>query len=150
MIEDIRKTALKHAMELSRDRCASEASDIVKDASVFEAYLTGQITSPAPVHNAASGVEPSLDLSACDCRIFDRDSGQFLPVRQCKLAGNDKDQPLTGCSVADCAHSNSSSVQDGESVGEVATPSRTETVVPGGGAVTEPGTHGRMDKADQS
>lgn len=91
MIEDIRKTALAHAMELSRGRVSSEASDIVKDASVFEAYLTGQITSRAPVHNAASGVEPSLDLSACDCRIFDRDSGQFLPVRQCKLAGNDKD-----------------------------------------------------------
>ncbi|GBQ10422.1 hypothetical protein [Acetobacter cerevisiae] len=28
---------------------------------------------------------------------------------------------------------------------ELPTPSRTETVVPGGGAVTEPGTHGRTD-----
>lgn len=40
---------------------------------------------------------------------------------------------------SDLNSSSSSSVQDGESVGEVATPSRAETVVPDGGSVTEGG-----------
>ncbi|MCP1202284.1 hypothetical protein [Acetobacter oryzoeni] len=56
MIEDIRKTALAHAMELSRSRINPEASGIVEDASVFEGYLAG--SSKAAVSNSHADAFP--------------------------------------------------------------------------------------------
>ena len=41
MINEIRAQALAHAMELAKQAGELEASSIVKNASVFEAYLYG-------------------------------------------------------------------------------------------------------------
>ncbi|MCP1243018.1 class III extradiol ring-cleavage dioxygenase family protein [Acetobacter lambici] len=142
MINEIRAQALAHAMELAKRAEELEASSIVKNASAFEAYLCGAIPCPASIDDAAGSSEPSLDLGACNAPISNWNRGQVLPLREGEFLGNDKDQPLTGCSVADCAHSNSSSVQDGESVGELPTPSRTETVAAPGDTEEAARTHG--------
>ncbi|MBO1325370.1 hypothetical protein K2X14_11475 [Acetobacter sp. TBRC 12305] len=141
MINEIRARALEHAMELARRAEELEASSIVKDASVFEAYLAGQIASLAPIDDAAGSVEPFLNLSACDAAIFDGQGGKLFPVREGEVGSNLKYQPLAGGNVSS-THSNSSSVQDGESVGELPTPSRTETVASPAGPEEAERTHG--------
>ena len=142
MINEIRAQALAHAMELSRIRMVSEASDIVRDASVFEAYLAGHITSLTPIDDVAGSIEPSLDLGSRDRSILNGHGGNVLSVSVGQTGGNKEDQPLAGCDVTGCAHSNSSSVQDGESVGELPTPSRTETVAATGDTKEAARTHG--------
>lgn len=122
MINEIRAQALAHAMELAKQAGELEASNIVKNASMFEAYLCGAI-------NNLSGLVENSDCLVegrfCASRL---NGGEGLPCGASKTGGDEEDQPLTSCSVTDCAHNNSSSVQDGESVGELPTPSRTETV----------------------
>lgn len=136
MITEIRAKALEYAMELSHIRMGSEASDIVKDASVFEAYLTGSVNDlPCLVEEGDRLIEGRFCAPGLDGR-------NDLPSGASKTCGDNKDQPFTGCSVADCAHSNSSSVQDGESVGELPTPSRTETVAAPGDTEEAARTHG--------
>lgn len=142
MINEIRAQALAHAMELAKRAEELEASSIVKNASAFEAYLCGAIPCPASIDDAAGSSEPSLDLGACDRSILNGHGGNVLSVSVGQTGGNKEDQPLTGCDVTDCAHNNSSSVQDGESVGELPTPSRTETVAAPGDTEEAPRTHG--------
>lgn len=52
MIDEIRAQALAHAMELAKRAGELEASSIVKNASVFEAYLCGVIPCPASTEEA--------------------------------------------------------------------------------------------------
>ncbi|MBS0966173.1 hypothetical protein JK165_08750 [Acetobacter okinawensis] len=142
MINEIRAQALAHAMELAKRAEELEASNIVKNASVFEAYLCGIIPCLASIDDAAGSIEPPLDLGACNAPIPNWNRGQILPLREGEFLGNNKDQPLTGCGVTDCAHRNSSPVQDGESVGKLPTPSRTETVAAPGDTEEAARTHG--------
>lgn len=141
MINEIRARALEHAMELAKRTEELEAPSIVKNASLFEDYLAGQISSLAPVDDAAGSVEPFLNLGACDTAIFDGQRGELFPVREGEVGSNLKYQSLAGGNVSS-AHSNSSSVQDGESVGELPTPPRTETVAVTGDTEEGPRTHG--------
>ncbi|MFT8439864.1 hypothetical protein [Acetobacter fabarum] len=122
MIDEIRAQALAHAMELAKRAGELEASSIVKNASVFEDYLTGT------VNDLSSLGEDGDRLIEGRFYASRLNGGKSLPRGASETGGDEEDQPLTSCSVTDCAHSNSSSVQDGESVGELPTPSRTETV----------------------
>ncbi|MFP2873720.1 hypothetical protein ACLEIY_16000 [Acetobacter tropicalis] len=143
MIEDIRKIALKHAMELSRTRVSSEASDIIKDASVFEAYLCGA-AGPA-INNNSGSSKPPFDLGSCDRSVLNGNGGKVFPVSVGQGRGHDVNQSFSGRDVTNSAHENNSSQKENTSGPELPTPGSTETVIPGGGAVTEPGTHGRTD-----
>lgn len=144
MIEDIRKTALAHAMELSRSRINPEASEIVEDASVFEGYLAGHISCSATINEAASSLKPSLNFSSGNSSISDGEGGKFFPISKSQVVSDLKDQSFTGGDVPS-THNTSSSPKDGESVGEVTTPSRTETVAPDTQPVMRPCTHTRTD-----
>lgn len=142
MINEIRAQALAHAMELAKRSGEVEASCILKDASMFEAYLCGIVSGSSSIDDATRGVEPALDIGACDRPVFDRHGGNVFPVSVGQGAGHSVNQTFAGCDVSNCAHSNSSSVQDGESVRELPTPSRTETVTAPGDSEEAARTHG--------
>lgn len=142
MIHEIRARALAHAMNLAERAEDVEASSIVKNASLFDAYLTGQITILSSVDDATRSIEPVLNLGACDGSVIDGRGRNVLPVSIGQGAGHSVNQTFAGCDVSNGAHSNSSSVQDGESVGELPTPSRTETVAATGDTKEAARTHG--------
>lgn len=142
MIEDIRKTALAHAMELARLRCGGEASNVVKDASVFEDYLTGAIM--PPINKETSVIKEVDNLLACSFGVgTTRKGGKAFPGSRGKACCHKQDQPLTGCGVP--CHKNDSSQKENNCDLDLPTPGSTETVIPSSGTVTDQGTHGRTD-----
>lgn len=184
MIEDIRKTALAHAMELSRSCGMREASDIIKDASVFEAYLTGAVSvdggspSLSECKKSIDGIGDELCIGRGKAKV---NAGLEHPPRfvlfggkKYRLSQSNVYDPVGSLTmtydavreddrgsatsnfvnsfsnpdeqlVGGFAHRNFSSQKENTSGPELPTPGSTETVIPGGGAVTEPGTHGRTD-----
>lgn len=135
MMEDIRKIALANAMELSRSYGGREASLIVKDASVFEAYLCGT------VNNLSCLVENS------DCLVEGRSCASGLKggdglTGSCSKACRDKkDKPLSGCDITSSTHENNSSQKENMSGQDLSTPSRTETITSENTPVMQACTH---------
>ncbi|WP_182356642.1 hypothetical protein [Komagataeibacter europaeus] len=129
MINEIRIKALDAALVIAQATGAMEASDILKDASLIENYLSVGIVGAAvlPVNDLARAVEPALDLGAGDFPIPDRDSGEFLPVSERQIGGDLKDKTLAGSDVS-VTHKASSSAQGGEKPERGATLSGSEIV----------------------
>lgn len=180
MIEDIRKTALAHVMEFSRSHINPEASDIVRDASVFEGYLAGEPETVAS--NPSDGAFPtgtehsSIGLESLEKFRLSRvenilslpfvESPFLYPLtKQARLRVLERVVLLVQSEISQVrpedlekeflrgkilSHqlplrqsSTSYSPKDGESVGEVTTPPRTETVAPDTQPVMQPCTHTR-------
>lgn len=129
MINEIRIKALDAALAIAQTTGAMEASDILKNASLIENYLSVGIVGSAvlPINDLPCAVEPAHDLGTGDLPIPNGDGGEFLPVCKCQVGGNLQDKTLAGSDVS-VAHKASSSAQGGEKPERGATLSGDETV----------------------
>ncbi|WP_152927730.1 hypothetical protein [Komagataeibacter europaeus] len=150
MINEIRVKSLDAALEIARVTGVMEASDILKNASLIENYLSIGVgvvgTARLPINDQPRTIEPVLDLGTRNSPVFDRNGGEILSGGEREVMGDLQDKTLAGGDVS-VTHKASSSAQGGESGKEVTTPSRAETVVTSGDADLQPGTHGKGEDA---
>ncbi|KXV60262.1 hypothetical protein AD948_05805 [Acetobacter senegalensis] len=144
MIEDIRKTALAHAMQWAG---SASLEEIIKAAAIIETYLNYgsnllHVTFGESGH-ATLGGSPINGLTRSGIEFKDVLASGADTLSESDLICDMLDQTLSGKLLK--AHCENSSQKENTSGPELPTPGSTETVVPGGGAVTEPGTHGRTD-----
>ncbi len=151
MINEIRLKALDAALVIAQETGAMEASDILKDASLIENYLSVGIVGSAvlPVDDLPCGVEPALDLGTGDLSIPNGNCGKFLPVCKRQVGGDLQDKTLAGSDVS-VTHKASSSAQGGEKPERGATLSGAETVISSCSCDLCRRMHGTRDREDRS
>ncbi|PAL21026.1 hypothetical protein [Acetobacter syzygii] len=136
MINEIRAQALAHAMELAKQAGELEASNIVKNASMFEAYLCRAVNNLSGlVENSGCLVEGRLCASGLN-------GWEGLTGSCGKACSDKKDKPLAGRDVTNGTHENNSPQKENTCGQELPTPSRTETVAASGDTEEAARTHG--------
>lgn len=137
-----RNAAMDDALALHKGTAVS-AVDLAVTAETIRLYRNGQLfietgfpindTHGTGEHIRNVGSVGVNSLNASNCIVKDT-----LPISDRKIKGDAQDKSFS-------IHASSSSPKDGESVGEVTTPSRTETVTPYTQPVMQPCTHTRTD-----
>lgn len=149
MMEDIRKTALAHAMTWAG---SASLEEIIKAAAIIEAYLSYG-SNLVHVTFGESGHATFRDGS------INGFSGAGIKFKDIVASGGDALSEGNRVSdVGDQAlprkllktHCENSSQKENNCGPELPTPGSTETVIPDGGTVTDQGTHGRTDDEARS
>ena len=137
------RLAMEAALTLHKGTGIS-ASDLVGTAEMIRLYCEGSLKIPGlAIDDNRQGrrlpVNDSNGLSVKGGDVGSVHNARGVSVGVLKSTGDTLDKPFSGVISS---HNNSSSVQDGESVGELPTPSRTETVAASGDTEEAARTHG--------
>lgn len=137
-----RNAAMDDALALHKGTAVS-AVDLAVTAETIRLYRNGQlfIETGFPINDTHGTGEHIRDVGGVCLNSLNTNhciAEDTLPIRNSKIKGDVQDKSFS-------IHNSSSSPKDGESVREVTTPPRTETVASDTQPVMQPCTHTRTD-----